>query len=241
MQPTTDGENRTAFRGSSIDTSSSPLSECGAALVPPSSPNSRASRVRPVYADAKLVDDERGVDGADVVDVAVDADGDVERLAERGLGLKLDAAGFFMDDRAGCGARLDAKEGGRGVCWWWPGSLRTSGATAAPCMRRACAGPRCGVREVCRPIAICAMDGGGREAGLGVRVRVRNSGVGVGRAAGAAAPFLWGENVGVGVGGGARSAAVEYMPCSWMCGERGWEEGGRVLTGMTGAGDLDPE
>lgn len=101
---------------------------------------------------------ERGVDGAPDVVVEVEremeADGDVERL---GCGLGLADADVMLDflreDRKGCAAPLldtdadaddPAARGLRGVRVLGGSLLR----------RRPCAGPRCGVREVCKPMAI---------------------------------------------------------------------------------------
>lgn len=145
--------NRTDLRGistSRLDDESAPP------RVP--SPRSRSKRARLAF-DSRLKADV-GVAGPDAVEA--DTDGDAERLA---CGLRLDLerseVECLREDRSGGGRRLeeedaDLESGGYG----YTGASGEPGSLRRP---RACPGPKWGVRDVCRPMAICAMEGGSVE------------------------------------------------------------------------------
>lgn len=150
----TTGMNLTAFRGD--PSSPSLLFKLDTELIGDFSPRPRnLSNLdrpgAPESASEIRLNVERGVDG---IDDAL-ADGDVERLC----------AAFFSEERSGGATRVDDDA----VCGREDGGDAGTRPRACACaaLRAPCSltcrrelGPRCGVREVCSPIAICAIDGG---------------------------------------------------------------------------------
>lgn len=149
--------NLTAFRGD--PSSPSLLFKLDTELIGDFSPRPRnlSSRDRlevpdvPESASDIRLNVERGVDG---IDDAL-ADGDVERLC----------VAFFNEERSGGATRVEEDA----VCGREDGGDADTRPRACACaaLRAPCSltcrrelGPKCGVREVCSPIAICAIEGG---------------------------------------------------------------------------------